>query len=151
MKNAALSALKAIMSPAQARPEFLQVAALCLREGANGPEVLLVSSLNTRRWILPKGWPMDNRTLAEAALEEAWEEAGVTGTVEPASLGTFSYDKLGKRGFAVPCRCEVFRVHVATLADVWPERDRRERRWVPLPEACESVAESELKALLGRL
>ena len=151
MKHTALSALKALMSPVMPRPDFLQVAALCLREGAGGREVLMVSSLTTKRWILPKGWPMKGRTLAEAALQEAWEEAGVTGIVEPVAIGHFSYRKLVKRAIPVTCRCEVFRVSVESLADRWPEHNRRQRRWVPVAEAAQIVDEPELKTLLAGL
>lgn len=151
MKHTALSALRALMSPVMPRPDFLQVAALCLRDGPDGPEVLLVSSLSTKRWILPKGWPMKNRTLAEAALQEAWEEAGVSGRVEPVPLGHFSYRKLVRRGVPVTCRCAVFRVTVDSLAEHYPEQPKRERRWMPAADAARVVDETELQALLGTL
>lgn len=139
------------MSPVMPRPDFLQVAALCLRNGATGPEVLMVSSLTTKHWILPKGWPMEGRTLAEAALQEAWEEAGVAGIVEPVAVGHFTYRKLVKRGIPVTCRCEVFRVSVDSLADRYPEQAKRQRRWMPVAEAATSVDEPELQALLAGL
>lgn len=139
------------MSPVMPRPDYLQVAALCLRDGVAGPEVLMVSSLTTRRWILPKGWPMEGRSLAEAALQEAWEEAGVTGHADPTALGHFSYRKMVKKRIPVTCRCEVFRVSVQSLAETWPEAGRRQRRWVPLAEAVETVSEPELRALLAGL
>lgn len=151
MKHTALSALKALMSPVMPRPDYLQVAALCLRDGDAGTEVLMVSSLTTKRWILPKGWPMQGRSLAEAALQEAWEEAGVSGIVEPAAVGHFTYRKLVKKGIPITCRCEVFRVSVQRLADRYPEAARRERRWMPATEAAGLVDEPELKALLAAL
>ena len=151
MKHTALSALKALMSPVMPRPDYLQVAALCLRDGPHGTEVLMVSSLTTKRWILPKGWPMEGRSLAEAALQEAWEEAGVTGIVEPAAVGHFTYRKLVKRTIPVTCRCAVFRISVDSLADRWPEHNRRQRRWVPLAEAARIVDEPELRSLLAGL
>ena len=149
MKHTALSALKALMSPVMPRPDYLQVAALCLRDGDAGSEVLMVSSLTTKRWILPKGWPMQGRSLAEAALQEAWEEAGVSGIVEPAAVGHFTYRKLVKKGIPITCRCEVFRISVDSLADRYPEQAKRQRRWMPLPEAATSVDEPELRALLA--
>lgn len=151
MKHAALSALRALMSPIVPRPDYLQVAALCLRDGRDGAEVLLVSSLTTKRWILPKGWPMEGRSLAEAARQEAWEEAGVSGTVEPAPVGQFSYRKLVKRGVPITCRCEVFRVRVESLAERYPEHARRQRRWTPLAEAVADIDEPELRALLAAI
>jgi 8-oxo-dGTP pyrophosphatase MutT (NUDIX family) len=132
-------------------PARQQVAALCLRAGAQGPEVLLVSSLQTRRWILPKGWPMEGRSNAEAALQEAWEEAGVTGSVEAAEIGSYGYYKIRKSGLPVPCRVSVFRVDVTALADTYPEQAKRKRLWVPTTEAADMVHERELKDLLRAL
>lgn len=146
-----MSALRALMSPVMPRPDFVQVAALCLRDGAAGPEVLMISSLTTKRWILPKGWPMEGRTMAEAALQEAWEEAGVSGIVEPVAVGNFRYRKLVKGGIPVTLRCDVYRVKVNALADLYPEQSRRQRQWLPLAEAAASIDEPELQALLQSL
>ena len=140
-----------LQDPPADAPARQQVAALCLRQGADGPEVLLVSSLQTRRWILPKGWPMEGRSTAEAALQEAWEEAGVTGTVDAAEVGSYGYYKIRKSGLPVPCRVSVFRVDVATLAERYPEQGKRKRRWVPTELAAELVHERELKELLRAL
>ena len=147
-----ISAIRSFLSyfePAVRRPDYVQAAALCLRDGADGPEVLMVTSLRTRRWILPKGWPMKGRSLAEAAAQEAWEEAGVRGRVDPAEIGAFTYMKMRKTGTPVPCRCSLFRVHVDELAPDWPERKRRARRWMPVAEAADLVAEQELRAVLA--
>lgn len=146
-----LRSLRTLIEPAFRRPEFIQVAALCLRDGAAGREVLMVTSLGTRRWVLPKGWPMEGRTLAGAALREAWEEAGVTGTVEESPVGYYTYLKQRRGGLALECRVEVFGVDVADLAPKWPEGKRRKREWVPLEEAARRVDEPELAALLRRV
>ena len=69
------------------RPERHQVAALCWRMGQGGAvEILLVTSRDTGRWVIPKGWPMDGKSASAAAAREAWEEAGVKGTVRPESI-----------------------------------------------------------------
>ena len=151
MKHTAISAFKALVSPVLRRPDFVQAAALCLRDGPQGPEVLLVSSLSSKRWILPKGWPIEGLTLAEAALQEAWEEAGVQGRVVPDPVGSFAYRKIVKQGVPVSCRCEVFRVAVSSMAEDFPEQARRNRRWLPVAEAAALVEEPELKALLTTL
>lgn len=150
MKSTAMTAFKTLVQPVFRRPDFVQTGALCLRDGAKGQgrEVLLVSSLNTKRWILPKGWPMEGRTLAEAALQEAWEEAGVKGAVGAEPVGSFSYQKVVKNGIPVTCRCEVYPVEVSGLDENFPEKGRRKRWWAPLREAAKAVDEPELKALL---
>lgn len=148
MKKSAFAALKSLFHPMVRRPDYVQAAALCVRPGASGPKVLLVSSLTSGRWIVPKGWPMVDRSLAEAAAQEAWEEAGVRGTLHPDSLGSFTYRKLFKDGIPVTCRCEVFRIDVTELAEDWPEKGRRKRRWLGLEAAAKRVQEPELKAIL---
>lgn len=151
MMNAVLRSLKAMGQPVSERDTALQAAALCLRDGPAGAEVLLVTSLTRGRWVLPKGWPMKGRTLAGAALREAWEEAGVRGAVQEAPVGAYVYEKLRKSGLTVPCRVEVFRVAVTDTAEVWPEAKKRRRAWFPLAEAAALVEEPELAALLRGL
>ncbi|MTH33456.1 NUDIX domain-containing protein [Paracoccus limosus] len=130
------------------KPPQMQVAALC--RDAQG-QVLLVTSRDTGRWILPKGWPMAGRSLAEAAAQEAWEEAGVRGSVEQAEIGTYHYDKLQDRGFAIPVQVRVYAMSVDELAERYPESKERKRRWFAPARAAEMVAEVGLQALLRRL
>lgn len=131
-----------------ARPPLMQVGAVCL-DPATG-QVLLITSRGTGRWIIPKGWPMPGRTLAEAALQEAWEEAGVRAEAGE-DLGRYHYDKDQDRGFAVPVEVRVFLVPVQALAEDYPEQGARSRRWFTPAEAAGRVAEPELAALLGTL
>jgi 8-oxo-dGTP pyrophosphatase MutT (NUDIX family) len=151
MLTTAMSSLKALSQPVAERDTVLQAAALCLRDGPEGPEVLMVTSLGTGRWVLPKGWPMKGRTLAGAALREAWEEAGVKGRVSNAPVGCFTYAKNRQGRVPLRARVEVFRVTIDTLADTWPEAGRRRRVWMPVPQAAQVVAEPELRNLLTSL
>jgi 8-oxo-dGTP pyrophosphatase MutT (NUDIX family) len=129
------------------RPAHLQVAALCVRGKIGRREVLLVSSLRQGRWIIPKGWPMPGRSLAQAALQEAWEEAGVRGTVGAEPLGAYSYVKQGRAGAPRRCTVQVFVVKVSGMEDAYPEAGRRLRQWVRPAEAAEMASDPELKAL----
>lgn len=131
------------------KPPEMQVAALC-RDESTGC-VLLVTSRGTGRWIVPKGWPMAGRSLAEAAQQEAWEEAGVRGTIEDRHIGSYRYDKVHARGFSVPVEVRVFAMRVENLADEFPEADQRKRRWYCPDRAAELVAEAGLKKLLRSL
>jgi len=135
------------------RPFFLQhdrvqVAALCFREKRAGKEVLLITSRDTGRWIIPKGWPIDGLNASDAAAQEAWEEAGVRGNVNETPVGAFTYDKGLKDGSAVACKTTVYPVEVETLADEYPEVDERTRKWVSLTEAAQMVQEPELRKIL---
>lgn len=129
----------------------LQVGALCLRGRPGRREVLLVSSLGTGRWIIPKGWPMRGKSLAESALREAWEEAGVQGEVGAHPFGAFAYIKQRQAAAPQPCEVQVFIVRVRKLDDVFPEAGKRARRWVGPREAMAMVDEPGLKAMLGSL
>lgn len=131
------------------RPAASQVAALCVREKAGEKQVLLITSRGTGRWIIPKGWPMKGKTDAEAALQEAWEEAGVkSGEVSKKPLGSYRYDKLHDDGHITPIDTTVFLVEVRKLVKDYPESDERSREWVTPGEAAKRVRERDLKKLL---
>ncbi|HWU55015.1 MAG TPA: NUDIX hydrolase, partial [Rhizomicrobium sp.] len=87
-----------------------QVAALCWRHASKRNcelEILLVTSLSSKRWILPKGWLEPELTPAENAAREAFEEAGVTGRIDPRPVGSYYYLKDKKDGGGVPCAVDV--------------------------------------------
>jgi 8-oxo-dGTP pyrophosphatase MutT (NUDIX family) len=126
-----------------------QVAALCWRASGTGmPEVLLITSLNSKRWIVPKGWPEPDLSPAENAAREAFEEAGVTGKVSAQPIGTYHYLKEKKDGGGVPCRVEVFALAVTQQLDDWPEKNVRTLAWLPLDQAAARVAEPGLRQML---
>lgn len=130
------------------RPNLLQVAALCWRESGGKRQVLLVRSLDSNRWIIPKGWPMRGKTLAEAAAIEAWEEAGVRGEVSPVSIGSFHYEKLRGTGVKQSCEAQVFDLHVTSLESEFPESTLRKPKWFSAQEAAKRIREPELQALI---
>ena len=125
-----------------------QVAALPYRRRGGALQVLLVTSRDTGRWVIPKGWPMTGVKPHRAAGREAWEEAGALGRVGKRSLGAYRYAKRLGDGTAVPCVVTVFPLAVERLKNRWPERDERRRRWVPPEEAAEKVEEPDLAQLL---
>lgn len=129
-------------------PEQRQVAALCWRKAHGEREALLVTSSHGR-WILPKGWPMKDKTDGEAALIEAWEEAGVRQAIlAPEPLGWFTVTKEDRHGRPLRLPTRLFACEVTELAEDWPERDRRSRRWLPLAEVEQVVVGEDLRALL---
>lgn len=113
-------------------------------------EVLLITSRETRRWIIPKGWPWPDRPNSEAAAAEAWEEAGVRGRARSEQIGTYTYDK--QRPDAVlAVEVEVYLLEVTELEDAWPEAVQRERAWFSPEDAAAAVDEPELQTLLRKL
>lgn len=127
-----------------------QVAALPYRTGAQGHvEVMLITSRETKRWVIPKGNRIAGLKPHEAAAEEAFEEAGLTGIGCPSALGSFRYEKRLSRGGLRPTKVQVFPLAVIRQADIWPELGERECRWFSLPDAVEAVDEPELKAMIA--
>ncbi len=125
-----------------------QYGALCWRLHRGRVEVLLVTSRDTGRWIIPKGWPISGLTPADTAAREAWEEAGVQGDVETGDLGAYGYAKVLDVNRSIPCSVQVFGLRVAKLRDKFPERKERRRKWFGVEKAARKVAEPELRALL---
>ena len=124
-----------------------QVAALCWRRHP-GLEILLVTSLRTHRWILPKGWPELGLTLAESAAHEALEEAGVVGDVAPNPVGRYHYVKEKKDGFSLPCDVVIFALEVKLRRRTWPEKSVRECAWLTPEQAAARVEEPGLRQFL---
>lgn len=130
------------------RPPILQVATLCWRDNGAGTEILLIRSLDTNRWILPKGWPMRGKTLAQAAEIEAWEEAGVRGEIAAESIGYFTTEKRRGSGVKQPARVQVYSLRVTGISDEFPESHLRKSQWFSVAEALKKLSEPDLDALI---
>ena len=118
---------------------ILQAAALPVRER----KICLVTSRNKSRWVIPKGCLEAGKSEAEIALQEAWEEAGLSGRLSQASIGSYRYQKWGDELIVA-----VYLLEVADVAKDWPERETRERIWLEPDEAVERLAEDDLKAIV---
>lgn len=125
-----------------------QFAALCYRMRKGLPEVLLVTSRRTRRWIIPKGWPNHGMTPAQSAALEALEEAGVEGRIYEVSIGLYTYAKQNASGNDIPCAVSVFPLKVKTVHSTYLEKKQRRRKWMPPHKAAKLVQEPELAHLL---
>lgn len=125
-----------------------QFGALCWRMQGDKLEFLLITSRQRKRWIIPKGWPVDGATPAEAAQTEAWEEAGVKGKIAPVCLGIYSYIKYLGREDPLPCVVAVFPVRVKRLAVTYPEHSERRRKWFSRKKAAKLVDEPELAHMI---
>src|ERR1700722_16486415 len=119
--------------------EIRQAAALPMRDG----EVCLVTSRNGKRWVAPKGCMEAGKTAGEIALQEAWEEAGLVGRLEPEPIGAYFYEKEGLLHHVL-----VFLLQVTNEAEDWPEKSFRERRWLSTAKAAQRVVDPGLRALI---
>lgn len=129
-----------------------QYGAICWRRLGDKIEVLLITSRDTGRWIIPKGWPISGLTPDASAAREAFEEAGVEGRVSATCIGLYSYDKgvspaMGP-SVTVPCVVAVFPLQVKGLRDRFPESLERRRKWFTPKKAARKVAEPELQSIL---
>jgi 8-oxo-dGTP pyrophosphatase MutT (NUDIX family) len=128
----------------------MQYGALCWRLVAGTVEVLLITSRDTGRWVIPKGWPMPGLSPEAAAAQEAWEEAGVQGQINPLCIGRYGYQKCLSAEASVPCAVAVYGLRVEDLAKTFPEVKERRRQWFPLAEAATLVAEPDLSVIIAQ-
>jgi 8-oxo-dGTP pyrophosphatase MutT (NUDIX family) len=129
-----------------------QVAALPFRrQRRRGLEVMLVTSRETRRWVIPKGWPVANLKPYAAAEREAFEEAGLVGRIAKKPVGRYAYRKRLKSRGTVTCTVDVFPFEVRRQLKQWPEKDEREGRWFTPDEAAKAVEEPDLAEIIRHL
>jgi 8-oxo-dGTP pyrophosphatase MutT (NUDIX family) len=113
-------------------------------------EILLLTTRRSKRWIIPKGWPIKGLRPAKSAAREAFEEAGVRGRVGAKSIGLFAYDKiLDENGIRVSCEVRVFPLLVKRQSETWPEIEQRVVQWVAPDKALTLIKEPELKTLVA--
>lgn len=137
------------MAPAEESGLIQQYGVLPHREGADGKtEILLITSRETRRWVVPRGNLIDGLSPPLSAAQEAFEEAGIFGDVEVDPLGRYRYDKRRPSGDIDEAEVELFAMRVVETVDDWPEKTQRERRWFPQREAAAAVDEADLSALI---
>jgi 8-oxo-dGTP pyrophosphatase MutT (NUDIX family) len=128
-----------------------QVAALPVRKVRGELQVLMITSRRSGHWLIPKGWPMERRTAAEAAAQEALEEAGVVGKITSRPRDRYRYLKVFDDQTAAPCMVDVFVLKAAKQREDWREKSVRKRRWMNLSRAAKSAHERGLANLLRRL
>jgi 8-oxo-dGTP pyrophosphatase MutT (NUDIX family) len=116
-----------------------QAAAIPLKGG----QICLVTSRSGKRWVIPKGCFEPGMTAGEIALQEAWEEAGLSGVLSPEPAGSYVYEKAG-----FTYHVTVFLMHVTDAADDWPERGLRDRCWLTPGHAVARVEEQGLRELI---
>lgn len=132
----------------------VQNAALPYRVVDGRLEVLLVTSRDTGRWILPKGWAEKEVKPHAMAAREAFEEAGVLGRIAKKPFATYQYEKRLCEDRSVSCEVTVFPLEVDEILEDWPEKGQRRRQWLGPSQAALAISDSGLKGVLlglGRL
>lgn len=127
-----------------------QVAALPYRfESPGTPLVMLITSLDSHRWVIPKATLKTRLTPFRAAAREAYVEAGIFGVANPVPLGGYRYEKRRHDGSTRLACVTVFPLAFLVKSTEWPERQKRERKWFTLEEAADAVEELALKSMIA--
>jgi 8-oxo-dGTP pyrophosphatase MutT (NUDIX family) len=114
-----------------------------------GTRILLVTTRGRQGWIIPKGWPIRRLTPAATAAREAYEEAGLLGTViSDSPCGSFRHEKRGSPHRGAVYEVSVFLFAVERQLRKWPERSERLTRWFSPEEAADAVFSPGLAELL---
>lgn len=129
-----------------------QYAAICFRQAADRDdchiEILLITSRDSGRWVIPKGWPMRKKKPHQVASAEAWQEAGVRGSAGKKMWGRYPYLKKMEDGELLPILVDVHLLQVAGMDDEFPERKERTLRWFSPADAASKVHEPDLADLI---
>ena len=132
MKKAAVKALQVA---------GIQYAALPFRIRERQVQILLITSRGTKRWVIPKGWPITGLKPQDTAATEASEEAGIIGEVEDKPIGAYAYEKRITPKRATTVQVTVFPFRVQAQAEDWKEQGQRVFEWFPYQKAATLVAE----------
>jgi 8-oxo-dGTP pyrophosphatase MutT (NUDIX family) len=116
-----------------------QAGVIPVRDG----QICVVSSRSGKRWVVPKGCLEPGKSAAEIALQEAWEEAGLVGVLQPEPVGTYLYEKAG-----LTCHVTVFVMNVTDTAENWPEQSIRQRSWLSIEKALARIDDPGLRKLI---
>lgn len=111
----------------------------------SGIEIMMITSIRRRRWIIPKGAVEPYMTPQDSAAKEAFEEAGIEGTVAKEPLGRYHYKK-----WSGICRCDVYAMKVETIHDTWQEQEDRDREWIDAKEAINRLRHKQLKSIVKK-
>jgi 8-oxo-dGTP pyrophosphatase MutT (NUDIX family) len=135
----------------EVRPvKFKQFAALPFRTGKDDLEILLITTRKTRRWSIPKGWPINRTAPHETAVIEAYEEAGVRGEIGKKQIGRFRKRRQKKKQ-SVLCEVQIFPLEVTHQQNDWPEKRERSRMWVAPRKAAKLVKKPGLRRAIEDL
>jgi 8-oxo-dGTP pyrophosphatase MutT (NUDIX family) len=113
-------------------------------------EILVVTTRQSRRWIVPKGWPIKRLTPSKSAAREAFEEAGVRGKIGARAIGNFRYKKTGQNGADPDYEVKIFPLLVRRQSATWPEHGQRVVQWVDPEKAISLIREPELKVIVAK-
>lgn len=122
---------------------YQQSAVIPFRYKKDKLQILLITSLRSGKWIIPKGMVEPDLNAQQSAMQEAFEEAGVEGKIFPDVLGKYSYKKWGGL-----CKVKIFSMEVENILNEWPEKNLRRRKWFSAEKAAHQIKKRALKNIL---
>lgn len=122
---------------------FNQSGVIPYRRINNELEILLITSIKKKKWVIPKGYIEFNLSAFESAKKEAFEEAGILGANETIELGSFSNQK----SIGV-CYVIVFAMEVIKILDEYPEKDKRKRKWFNIKDASANISVPSISSMI---
>jgi ADP-ribose pyrophosphatase YjhB (NUDIX family) len=135
--------------PKSDRTSDIQYGALPYRISAHTVEVMLITSRETKRWVIPKGWPMMGKKPHKVAEIEAFQEAGIKGVIRNKPVGVYPYSKIMPDGESRLCFVAVFPLRVTLEKVTWRETAERHRQWFPQDDAADLVDEGALAQIIN--
>ena len=129
------------------RPDhyYCQSGVIPFRKRKGKLELLMVTSTNKKRWVIPKGVKELHLSPKKSAIKEAWEEAGIRGKVSKSAIGAYRYRKWGRT-----CTVKVFAMEVSKVVRHW-EESFRDRVWFSHREALRRIDAKDLQQLVRQL
>jgi len=125
---------------------FDQSAVIPYRKKDGQLQILLITSIRKKRWIIPKGFIEFNLSAFESAKKEAYEEAGIIGANETIELGNFKIDKYGG-----DVLIKVYSMEVVEEHEDYSEKNLRKRKWFSLDEAIKKIETPEIANMIRKL
>jgi hypothetical protein len=130
----------------------IQSAALLFKIAPDGLYVLLLSSRQARRWVIPQRWPIRGVKPRDVAARAAYEQGGVAGRiVGKHAIGTYHYSKPLPGGSAILRQVKVYLFAVDHETSERAEEAPRKRQWVEPEKAAQMMREGGLAANPRRL
>ncbi|HSW54145.1 MAG TPA: NUDIX hydrolase [Ignavibacteriaceae bacterium] len=128
------------------RVHFDQSGVIPYRKKNGKTEVLLVTSIRRKKWIIPKGFIEYNMSPFQSAKKEAFEEAGVRGSNTTKILGSYTVRKNGSELLT-----KIYSMKVTRIFKDYPEKNLRKRKWFSVYDAAKKVEIDELATIIRRL
>ena len=125
---------------------FDQSAVIPYRKKDGELQILLITSIRKKKWIIPKGFIEFNLSAFESAKKEAYEEAGIIGANETIELGNFKIDKYGG-----DVLIKVYSMEVVEEHEDYSEKNLRKRKWFSLDEAIKKIETPEIANMIKKL